>query len=96
MAADRTRDDEALLLHPGVQEVDGVTLRVSRTYDPFDAWSPRLRTRAAIAAWTLVVLIGVLLGTCLPHGDALMPHGAATASAIMGEAGSHVSTLYLV
>ena len=79
-----TSEDTAILLHPGVQEVDGLTLRVSRGYDPFVDWSPRLRRRAEIAVWALVVLTGVLLGVCLPHGDAPMPRWAATASAVMG------------
>ena len=81
-----THGDAASLLHPGVQEVDGITLRVSRGYDPFDGWSPRLHQLAAGAAWALVVLTGILLGIFLPTGHAPMPGWAATASAIMGEA----------
>ncbi len=87
LAAASTSDETATLLHPGVQEVDGITLRVSRGYSPFGGWSPRLRARAEIAAWLAVVLTGVLLGVCLPHGDAPMPRWAATASAVMGALG---------
>ena len=36
-------NEEAALLHPGVQELDGITLRASRGYDPFEGWSPRGR-----------------------------------------------------
>ena len=88
LAAASTSEETAILLHPGVQEVDGITLRVSRGYNPFHGWSPRLRARAEIAAWVLVVLTGVLLGCFLPDGDTAMPHWAATASAVMGAPGT--------
>ena len=78
--------EEAALLHPGVQELDGITLRASRGYDPLEGWSPRGRSRAEHAAWTVVVLVGVLLGLYLPQGDAPVPRWAAIASAIMGDA----------
>ena len=85
-AAANLVDEEATLLHPGVQELDGITLRASRGYDPFEGWSLHGQSRVEAAAWMVVVLIGVLLGLYLPQEDAAVPRWAATASAIMGTA----------